>query len=355
MLPSRLDKLFKFSVILAITLAALILAKNIFVPLVFGALFSIVLLPLEKRIERRTGRIPAIIIVLLLAFIVMGLVMWFVIGQITSLVANMDNIQQNLTLYITSLSESVSERLNISLEEQTQYLRNALSTATLYVGDFVVTTSYTAYFLIQVPIYIFLFLLYRERFREFFLALNPGSDLRWINDIQKVTISYISGLALVTLIAGVLNSIGLLLLGIPNAIFFGFLSGLLTMIPYIGITIGASLPAILALITKDSIWYAIGVIAVHAFVQFLEGNWITPKITGSKISINALTAIVALLIGGKIWGIPGMILALPLVGIAKIIVSYSTDLKPLVILLEDRHPAGNAKKEEKVEAEEKTD
>ena len=86
---------------------------------------------------------------------------------------------------------------------------------------------------------------------------------------------------------------------------------MLTIIPYVGISIGASLPAILALLTKDSAWYAVGVIGVHAIVQFLESNFITPKITGSKISINALAAIIALLIGGKIWGIAGMILAVP--------------------------------------------
>jgi predicted PurR-regulated permease PerM len=139
------------------------------------------------------------------------------------------------------------------------------------------------------------------------------------------------------LIAAVLNSIGLLLLGIEHAIFFGFLSGTLTMIPYVGITIGAALPTLVALVTKDSGWYAVGVIAVHSVVQFLEGNFITPKITGSKISINALAAIVALLVGGKIWGIAGMILAVPAVGILKILLSYSTSLKPFVILLEDKH------------------
>src|SRR6185369_15622792 len=116
---------------------------------------------------------------------------------------------------------------------------------------------------------------------------------------------------------------------------FGFLSGLLTMIPYVGITIGATLPTLLALITKDSVWYAVGVVSVHMFVQFLEGNFITSKITGSRISINALAAILALLVGGKIWGIAGMILAVPAVGILKIILLYSSSLRSLVILLGD--------------------
>jgi predicted PurR-regulated permease PerM len=211
------------------------------------------------------------------------------------------------------------------------------------------STTYLAYFFIQVPIYIFLFLLYRNKFMEFFLAYHADTNMKWKKDIDGVVRGYISGLAIVVLIAGALNSIGLTLLGVEHAVFFGFLSGTLTLIPYIGITIGATLPALFALVTKDSAWYAVGVIALHAFVQFLEGNFITPKITGSKISVNAMAAILALLLGGAILGIAGMILAVPAVGVLKILIAGSPDLKPFVILLEDK-PAEHAK-EQVTEAE----
>jgi predicted PurR-regulated permease PerM len=130
----------------------------------------------------------------------------------------------------------------------------------------------------------------------------------------------------------------LLALGIDHAIFFGILSGVLTIIPYIGIIIGALFPLIMALITKDSLWYAVGVVIVFTVVQFLEGNFITPRITGSKVSINALAAIIALVIGGKILGVAGMILAIPAIGVLKIVLSHSQHLKPFVILLEDKDP-----------------
>ena len=150
-----------------------------------------------------------------------------------------------------------------------------------------------------------------------------------------MTQAYITGLMLVTLIVAILNTIGLLFLGIEHALFFGILSGILTIIPYIGIFLGALLPTLMALITKDSAWYAVGVIAVFFVVQFLEGNFITPRITGSKVSINALAAIIALLLGGKILGIAGMILAVPAIGVLKIMLAYSRRLKPFVILLGD--------------------
>jgi len=148
-----------------------------------------------------------------------------------------------------------------------------------------------------------------------------------------------------------LNSVGLLILGIDHAIFFGVLSGLLTIIPYVGISIGATLPIIMALITKDSIWYAVGVVGIFTTVQFLEGNFIGPRITGSKVSINALAAIIALVIGGKILGIAGMILAIPAIGAMKVLLMHSYYLKPFVILLEDKAYVAPIPIEDSVEEE----
>ena len=156
--------------------------------------------------------------------------------------------------------------------------------------------------------------------------------------MERVIQGYISGLTLVTLIIAALNCIGLLALGIDHAIFFGILSGVLTIIPYVGIIIGALFPLIMALITKDSHLVCVGVVVVFTVVQFLEGNFITPRITGSKVSINALAAIIALVIAGKILGIAGMILAVPAIGVLKILLPHSDHLKPFVILLEDKAP-----------------
>lgn len=335
-LPStNLDKIYKSLVILAITLAVLILIKDILVPIAFAALFSVVLLPLTKRLEKKAGKILAIIVVLLISLLVVGVVSWFIISQLSSLVASLPGIELKFYGLINRISETLNQEFKISSEEQMQLMKEGLRNLSTYASGLLLSTSYLIYFFVQVPIYIFLFLYYRNRFKDFLYQFYPASDLKWKDEIQQVVRGYISGLTIVVLIAGVLNSTGLLLLGIDHAIFFGFLSGVLTMIPYVGITIGATLPTLLALVTKDSIWYAVGVIGVHGFVQFLEGNFITPKVTGSRISINALAAVIALLLAGKIWGIAGMILAVPAVGILKIVLNYSPSLKPFVVLLGD--------------------
>jgi predicted PurR-regulated permease PerM len=334
--PRQLDHIYKLLVIIAISITGIVLMRSIIIPLAFAALFSLVLNPVAVRIERRTGKILSITIVLLGSLILLGLLIWFIIGQLKGLVQSLPGLEEKFFAGVVSVNQYIEYQFNISTDEQTAMMADGLKNLSVYLGEVLYSTSYLAYFFIQVPIYIFLFLLYREKFREFFMTFNSSGELKWKKDIDGVVRGYISGLTIVVLIAGTLNSIGLLLLGIEHAIFFGFLSGALTLIPYVGIALGATLPALLALITKDSAWYAVGVVGVHAIVQFLEGNFITPKITGSKISVNALAAILALLIGNLLLGIAGMILAVPAVGILKILMASSTSLKPFVILLEDK-------------------
>jgi predicted PurR-regulated permease PerM len=145
-----------------------------------------------------------------------------------------------------------------------------------------------------------------------------------ISHIQKLVQHYLLGLLTVILIIGTCNTIGLVIIGVDHALFFAFFAAMLTVIPYIGIFIGASLPVAYVLLTRDSAWPAIGVLGVFLTVQFLESNFITPKIVGSRVSVNPFVAIVALLIGAEIWGIPGMLLSIPLTAILKLLL----DLRP---------------------------
>lgn len=124
-----------------------------------------------------------------------------------------------------------------------------------------------------------------------------------------------------------------MLLDIQHAVFFGVLAAVLTIIPYIGIFIGSLLPILFALVTKDSLWYPLGVALVFWFVQFLEGNFITPNIIGGRVSINPFAAILALFFGGMIWGPLGMILSIPVLAIIKVIFDVVKPLQPYGFLL----------------------
>jgi predicted PurR-regulated permease PerM len=334
----RLDYIYKLLVVIALVITATMLAADIVIPMAFAAFLSVVMLPAIKRLEKRKiGTAMAITIVLFATIVIMILLMWLVINQVVSLINDLPNLQVRFENSMDQLSGMLLGDFGISMVDQKKLLGEFMRAVSVYLGDVLLTTTSAISTLVQIPIYIFLFLIYRTKFKQFFLSLSPRyEELGWQVDVERVLQGYLTGLTLVTLIIAALNCIGLLALGIDHAIFFGILSGALTIIPYVGIIIGALFPIIMALITKDSAWYALGVVIVFLVVQFLEGNFITPRITGSKVSINALAAIIALLIGGKILGIAGMILAVPAIGVLKILLSHNDRLKAFVILLEDQ-------------------
>lgn len=334
---NRLDYTYKLFIVLALSIVALILAKDIFIPIAFAGFIAVVMMPAVKWMEsKKVNTVLAISLVLLGFTTCLILLGWLIIDQIVALVNDLPDIQTRLELFTDSIRSSLRKDFGVSISDQNNLVKDLVKNVSTYIGDILVSTGNLISLIIQIPIYIFLFLIYREKFKLFFQKLLPHhEDFLWKKELENVLQGYVIGLALVTMIIASLNTIGLAILGIEHAIFFGLLSGLLTIIPYVGIFIGAAMPAFLALVTKDSAWYAVGVVGIFSFVQFLEGNFITPRITGSKVSINALAAIIALLLGGKLLGIAGMILAVPAIGVLKIILGHTEHLKPFVILLED--------------------
>jgi predicted PurR-regulated permease PerM len=190
--------------------------------------------------------------------------------------------------------------------------------------------------MILIPIFIFFILYYRSFFASFLHKVFPKIpeiDLQdLLRKIGRVVQSYLQGLLLVMLIAGSMNILGFWWIGIDYFIFFGTLTGVFLLIPYVGIWVAASLPVLLSLITLSPT-HAMAVVAWVAVVQFIEANFITPMIIGSKVSMNPMVAMIALLLGETIWGIQGLILALPLAAILKVIFDFVPELNAYGFLL----------------------
>ena len=154
--------------------------------------------------------------------------------------------------------------------------------------------------------------------------------------LQQSTLTYfhfVRGTFFVYLIVGVLNSAGLLMLGIEHAILYGMITAFMTIVPYVGIIISASMPFAIALVTRDSLWYPTGVILLFTFVQYLEANVIFPRVVGVQLNLSTWSTLVAMIAGTILWGVAGMILFVPLLAILKIYSDQDSNLKPLNILL----------------------
>ena len=198
------------------------------------------------------------------------------------------------------------------------------------------TALHTITALILVPVFTFFFLFYRDFFETFLQKVFPKTEGEVLTKVMEktgsVVQSYLVGLLVLMLIVAVVNSIGFWWIGVEYPLFFGFLTGILLLIPYIGIWMGAILPILLSLVTLSPS-HALAVVAWVAAVQFIEANFITPLVVGSRVSMNPMVAMLALLCGELLWGIPGLILALPLTAIMKVIFDSIPSLEPYGFLI----------------------
>ncbi|MEJ8802057.1 AI-2E family transporter [Pontibacter sp. H249] len=343
----KLPKYLKFILVLlgAVLLIGLLQSfKSVLVPLAFALLFALLLLPLTKDLERfRIPRPLAILTCIVLVVIILGGVIWFLSIQLVSLTSELDTIGNNIGDLLDKVQLFLYDKFGIEPSDRNDLVRNTIGglqdITTTFLGSTISMTTGAISMLVLVPIFVFCFLYYRDHLEQFlfkFVAKDRRSSMvQTVMNIQQVVQSYISGLMIVIFIVALLNSAGLMVLGVKYAIFFGVFASILTIIPYIGILIGATLPALLTLATTGHLIDAVLVVAVFMFVQFLEGNFITPFVVGSKVSINPFAAIVGLLIGGEIWGAAGMILSIPIIAMLKVVFDVYPPLTPFGFLLAD--------------------
>lgn len=344
----KLPGYFKYTVILlGLTLLIYTLQqfKAVLMPLAFGLLFALLLLPLNRDLENklRFPRPLAILASITMVILILGLIVWFLSMQLVSLTSELESISKNMQKLITKGQDFVYQNFGIVPPDKSQLIQNTIGglqeLTTTFLGSTISITTGALTILTLVPIFVFLLLYYRDHLEQFmfkFVAKDRRSGvIQTIIDIQHVVQSYISGLMIVIVVVALLNSAGLLILGVKYAVFFGVFASILTIIPYIGILIGASIPALFTLATTGELLDAVLVVLVFMFVQFLEGNFITPFVVGSKVSLNPFAAILALLVGGEVWGAAGMILSIPIIAMMKVIFDVYEPLQPFGFLLAD--------------------
>ena len=318
------------------------LVQGILIPLLFSILLSIALHPLVSLFERwGIPRVLSSILCVIIAMLVIVGLIWFIVYQVIEIGSGDFNLVEKVTRIWTVIEQFVTERLGLQATEMWNQVKESsirlVTNATTYLSAFFGSAGNTIANSILIPLYMFFMLYYRIFFIEFFFKAfysTPENKVKTNLDIiYDVIRSYLFGLITVMGIVAILNSVGLLVLGIDNAWFFGTLAALLLLIPYIGITIGSILPALFALATKDSAYYALGIIIWFQIVQFFEGNFITPNIVGGKVNISPLVSIISLLLGGKLFGLAGLILALPMVAVIKVLLDASDNWTAFGFLL----------------------
>jgi predicted PurR-regulated permease PerM len=346
-------QLSRSAIVLVIIISAVVIlfyGKAFLVPLTFGIMLSMLLLPVVKWLQRKN--VPhalAIIFALLILVGFAALIVLFMSWQMSDLVQNTTALEQQVTEKYRQLRQYIGQTLGIGPEKQEQLIRQQQSSASGNTASFLTgIVSGLFGFLtntLLVLVYIFLLIYFRGRLKGFIVRMMSRPDaaeaVKTVNDAQKVSQQYLAGLFLMIVCLWIMYTIGFTIAGVKNAFFFAIICGLLELVPFIGNLTGTILTLGMALVHGGGTNVLIGILITYALVQFIQTYLLEPLIVGAGVKINPLFTIIGLVAGEALWGIAGMILAIPLLGITRIICEHVEPLKPYAYLI------GSDKKENK--------
>lgn len=329
-----------------VLISILSIGQTILLPLIYASILAILISPVVNYLERKKiNRGLAIGAVLAVALMLIGGVLFLIVSQSNLLIEAMPELSEKLKVVLHQFAEWASGYFNVSVKdieswfekEKVKFLKNS----NLGIGTTLTTAGSVLATLFLTPVYIFMILFYQPHIVVFFFKLfgadNQGKVSEILGETKTVIRGYLVGLFLEFVIIAVLNSLGLLLLGIEYAIILGIAGALLNVIPYVGGLVAVGVFATIALLTKTPIYVAY-VMMLYMVIQFVDNNYIVPKIVGSKVKLNALFSILAVVSGGALWGVPGMFLSIPLMAIIKLIADRIDPLQPWGFLLGDTMP-----------------
>jgi len=307
-------------------------------PVILAFIAYYLMNPIVNLLERfRIKRIWGIIIIILG---ISGLLTGLVLLTAPAIETQVKGLIQNFPSYLTQMGEGIQSFFKRSFldsyyEQGYEWLITTLGDIPNQIGDYVGktyesvvnianTVTQVVVVMITFPIILFFLLKDSAQFKEYILRLLPPKLRGEVNQIlvnMDVQVgSYIRGQIIVATCIGILLFIGYSIIGLDYAITLAIIAAVTSVVPYLGPTIAISPAIIIAIV--DSPFMLLKLAIVWVAVQFLEGNFISPNVMGITMKIHPLTIIIVLLVGGKLFGIVGMILGIPGYAILKVIVVY---------------------------------
>lgn len=333
-------KLALVSIGLFALLIVLHIGEFVIVPLVFALVAAIALNPLVNfLINRGMNKHLAIFISVTLFVLLLCTTIYLIFLQLRVFSEAYPEMMKKFDGLKNGFLHWISSNFNIPLSRVNAWVSQAQADS---IRNFAFMDRFSEMIqgiiiLALIPVYISLILVYKPLMLGFLERLFMEDQHRAVSVVlsrtKEIIQSYLVGLFLEVIIVAVLNSVGLLILGIDFAILLGIIGAVLNIIPYLGGLLATALPVVVALATKESLSYPILVLAVYGLIQLIDNNIIIPRIVASRVKLNALVSIPVVIIGGAIWGIPGMFLSIPLTAIAKVVCDHIEPLKPWGYLL----------------------
>jgi predicted PurR-regulated permease PerM len=323
-----------------LTFAGLYFAADFLIPVALAAIFAMLFSRLSAYFESKgMSRGLASFFCMLIFMLCITVIVFLLAWQLSGFADNIDIMKERVVTLLTSLRHWLHENTGITMKQQQQIVKegSAGSSAGTMLASFAESIMGILINTILVLVYMFLFLVYRSHIKKFILKLVPPDEKNTADNIVHkagdVAQQYLSGLGTMIVLLWIMYGIGFSIVGVESAIFFAVLCGILEIIPFIGNITGTSLTVLAVVAQGGDARMIIGVLVTYALVQFIQTYLLEPLIVGEQVNINPLFTILVIVLGETVWGVAGMILAIPLLGIIKIICDRVPHLEPYGFLI----------------------
>lgn len=329
----------------------LYIGQEILVPILFATILAILLNPIVNFLtKKKLNRVIAIVLSLIVTMLIVLGLAYFLGSQMALLSDSFPLFKQKFIAFFHEATQWISSTFHISNPQIDAWIaktqKEGISSGTALVGGMLGTVGGVLAMILLLPVYIFMILLYKSLLVDFIYKLFKSSSHKVVADILNQTKSliqsYLVGLLIEAAIVATLNSVALMIIGVPYAILIGIIGAILNIIPYIGGLIAVAIPMLLAFATLNPL-SALWVLIAYLLIQFVDNNFLVPKIVASKVEVNAFISIIVVLIGGSLWGVAGMFLSIPLTAIFKVIFDRIEGLEPFGFLIGEEEHAKSKK------------
>ncbi len=335
----------------------LTVGSSVLIPIAFAFLVSLVLHPLVQLLRRRL-HLPD---TLAIAFAVVGFLgllvglIYLLSFQIADFTQDFPALRDKVMIWSRQGQVWAERSYNLTVQDQESYFQKVsgalMSGAAATVGAFVLTLGHFLFWTAIVFIYSFFILRYRRLISRFLTSLFPAEHRLSVNhsmlETRKVINGYVQGLLTETVIVTAASTAGLMILGVRYAFLLGLLAGVLNIIPYIGFITALTLTGLLTLVHHSPLM-ALAACSILVGIHLLDANVLAPRVIGGRVRMNPLATLIGVFVGGLVWGIPGLFLAIPLTAVTKVIFSHVESLRPWAMVMgteDDAPPPGELENE----------
>jgi predicted PurR-regulated permease PerM len=347
-----------YLLLIIVTIYALKQAQHFLAPLALALLLSYLLYPIASFLENLgVPRILANLLTIILAIVALIFIIHLFYQQFAVFVDDFPQMKEQATTNLRAAQAWASDVLGVSNRVVRDWAEEGVASLTSIdntLGTVFKATTRTIVTIGLMPVYIFFMLYYRSKFYEFFLKIAPngeeGRTANILEEMNKVTVKYMTGVFTVVIILAVLHSVAFSIIGLKYPILLGITAAIFNFIPYFGTLIGALIPVIFSLVAMDALDVTGWILIYFLIIQFVENNILTPNITGGHVSLNPLITILSLIVGSMIWGVTGMFIVIPFVAMLRIFCEHFSYLKPIAFLLSDRGTNAHALSLDKIKS-----